>query len=145
MPLVGIKELQTMNDVSEVGFVCSGVPRQNGGNQFRNVMYSFMEAGQLPKEVLPLLCQAGFMQLLKSHVFKTVQPVWFWFTLCEAHRLAPSALVFWSHFRKELLYLSWFILLCRPFTTQNLSTLYQLTSPSAVLLVVSDLPLYIRY
>jgi hypothetical protein len=69
MPLVGIKELQTMNDVSEANFVSSGVLRQNGGNQFRNVMYSFMETGQFPKEVLPVLYKAGFMQLLKSHVF----------------------------------------------------------------------------
>jgi len=32
-----------MDDVSEASFVSSGVPRQNGDNQFRNVMYSFME------------------------------------------------------------------------------------------------------
>jgi hypothetical protein len=43
MYLVGIKELQTMNDVSEASFVSSGVLRQNGGNQIRNVMYSFVE------------------------------------------------------------------------------------------------------
>jgi len=85
------------------------------------------------------------MQLLKSHVFKTVQSVWFWFTFFVAHRLAPSALVFWSHFGKELLYLSWFILLCRQFTTQNLSTLHQLRSLGTVPLVASDLPLYFRY
>jgi hypothetical protein len=30
------------------------------------------------------------MQLLKSHVFKTVQSVWFWCTLFVAHILAPT-------------------------------------------------------
>jgi hypothetical protein len=78
MTLVGIKELQTMDDASEASFVSSGVLVQNGGNQFRNVMYSFIETGQFPKEILPLLCQAGFMQLLNSHVFQSVQSVWFW-------------------------------------------------------------------
>jgi len=43
MYLVGIKELQTMNEVSEASFVSSVVLRQNGGNQLRNVMYSFVE------------------------------------------------------------------------------------------------------
>ena len=47
--------------------------------------------------------------------------------------------------RKEMLYLSWFILLCRPFTAQSLSTLHQFTSPGTVLLAVSDLPINIRY
>jgi len=42
MYLVGIKELQTVNDVSEASFVTSGILRQNGGNQFRNAMYSFL-------------------------------------------------------------------------------------------------------
>lgn len=101
MTPVGIKELQTMNDASEASLVSSGVLRQNDGNQFRNVMYSFMEIGQFPKEVLPLLCQAGFMQLLNSHLFETVQSVCFWFTLCVAHKVAPNALVFWSHFGKN--------------------------------------------
>jgi len=144
MTPVGIKELQTMDDVSEASFVSYGVLRENGGNQFRNVMYSFMETGQFPKEVLPVLYQVGFMQLLNSHVFKTVQSVWFWFTFCVAHKLAPNALVFWSHFGKNCYTCrgSYCYAVRLPLT---LSTLHQFVSPGTVLLVVSDLPVNIRY
>jgi hypothetical protein len=96
MYLVGIKELQTMNDVSEASFVSSGVLRQNGGNQFLNVMYNFVETGQFPKEVRTLRYQGGFMQLLKSHVFKTAVRVVLVYLTTQTCTTCISVLVSWE-------------------------------------------------
>lgn len=49
-----------MNDVSEDSFISSGVLRQNGGNQFRNVMYSFKEtADNFRRKFVPYYVRQG--------------------------------------------------------------------------------------